>query len=146
MYSALFLDIPNLIKTNSRQVFPIHREDWILPTEVKDIIKKHLDLNYKVFLIGNYSDVPVRKTDKDPINSLFTAISISLEKEFKMKPNSINFDYATDTEGFDYLPLPGLFYSLASDYEILLSYSSVVTNVILGKFIQQYSSVKPIIL
>ena len=146
MNSVLFLDIPTIIKTKSKQAFPIHREDWIITKEVKEIIKKYSDLNYKVALIGNYPNITVRKKDSNPIENLFTHIAQSLEIEFNLEVNSITYDYATDVESFEYLPLPGQFYSMAAEYDILLGYSFVVTNIILGKFIQQYSSVKPIII
>jgi len=146
MNSVLFLDIPNIIKTKSKQSFPIHREDWSIPQTIKDIIKKHTDLNYKVILIGNYPNISIRKNDINPIETLFTNIAQSIEQEFKLETNSINYDYATDVESFDYLPLPGMLYSLATEHEILLGYSFIVTNITLGKFIQQYSSVKPVIL
>ena len=146
MHSAIFLDIPNLIKTKSKQTFPIHREDWILQPEVIPSIRKFIDLNYKVFLIGNYPDIPVRKRDPNPIERLLSNIAEVLEGELKLPSNSINYDYATDVDSFDYLPLPGLLYDLATELEILLGYSFIVTTEVLGKYIQQYSSVKPLIL
>lgn len=144
MTPALFIDVPNVIKTRSKQSFPIHRSDWFLTEETLSTIKKYTDSNYRVFLIGNYSDIPVKKHDPNPIENLFVAIATHIEKELKLPPNNIGFDYATDRECFDYLPLPGLFYSLAVDHELLLGYSFVITTINLGKFIQQYSSVKPI--
>ncbi len=146
MNSVLFLDIPNIMKTKSKQAFPLHREDWIIPKEVKDIIKKHTDLNYKIALIGNYPNISVRKKDTNPIETLFINIAETLEQEFKLESNSITYDYATEVESFEYLPLPGMFYNMAAEYDILLGYSFVVTNIVLGKFIQQYSSVKAIII
>lgn len=146
MHSALFLDVPNLIKTNSKQAFPIHREDWVIPQEVKDILSKHLNLNYKVFLVGNYPNIPVRKREANPIENLFTNIAESLEKEFKLEPNSIHFEYATDNDSFDYLPLPGMFYNLATEHDILLGYSFIITTSVLSRYIQLYSSIKPIII
>lgn len=146
MTSALFLDIPNLIKTKSKNIFPIHREDWILPASVHTIIKQHTDLGCKVFLIGNYPDVAVRKREANPIENLFNNISNNLENTYGLEANSINFDYCTDTSSFDYLPLPGMLYSLASEYDILLGYSFIATTPILGKFIKQYSSVNPVLI
>lgn len=146
MHSAIFLDIPNILKTNSKQAFPIHREDWIISQAVKDIISKHTNLNSKVFLIGNYPDIPVRKREPNPIENLFSNIAETLEKELGLESNSINFDYATDKESFDYLPLPGMLYELATEHEILLGYSFIITTSVLGNYIQQYSSVKPIII
>lgn len=146
MHSALFIDVPNILKTHSKRPFPIHREDWFISDEVYDIIRKHTDLNFKVFLIGNYSNIPVRKREPNPIENLFTNIAETIEKKMGMTPNSIHFDYATDTESFDHLPLPGMLYNLGTEHEILLGFSFVITSVVLGKFIQQYSSVKPIIL
>lgn len=146
MNSVLFLDIPSIIKTNSKQAFPLHREDWFISNEIKETIKKYVDLNYKVALVGNYPNIAVRKKDINPIENLFTNIAERLELEFKLEPNSINYDYATDIESFEFLPLPGMLYTMAAEYDILLGYSFIITNVVLGKFIQQYSSVKAIIL
>jgi hypothetical protein len=145
MHSALFLDVPNVIKVNSKNDFPIHREDWSISDAVKSIIKTHLDLNFKIILVGNYPNIPIRKNNANPIEDLFINIATTIEKDFKLKPNSINFDYATDPEGFDYLPLPGMLYTIASDYNVLLSFSFIVTAPILGKFIQNYSGVKGIV-
>lgn len=144
MTSAIFLDIPNIIKTRSKQAFPIGVDDWIITQEVRDIIKKHLDLNYKVFLVGNYPNIPVRKSDPNPIEKLFTVIAETLEKDFNLEINSINFDYTTDINSFDYLPLPGMFYNLATEYEVLLGYSTIITTSVLSRYIQLYSSIKPI--
>jgi len=146
MNNALFLDIPNIIKTNSKQDFPIHREDWYIPQAVKDVIKKHLEFNYRIILVGNYPEVYVNKRDHNPIHNLLVNIGESLENELKMPFNSIAFDYCTDTSSFEYLPLPGMFYNLACEHELLLGYSFIITNVTIGKFIQQYSGIKPIIL
>lgn len=146
MNSVLFLDVPSIIKTNSKQAFPLHREDWTISLEIKEVIKKYLDLNYKIALVGNYPNIAVRKKDSNPIENLFTNIAQSIEEEFKIEPNSINYDYATDIESFEFLPLPGMLYTMAAEYDILLGYSFIITNVVLGKFIQQYSSVKAIIL
>jgi histidinol phosphatase-like enzyme len=146
MHSAIFLDIPNIIKIKSKQAFPLHREDWLLSDEIKDIIAKHVNLNYKVFLVGNYPNIPVRKRESNPIENLFTSIAEALEKEFKLETNSINFDYATDVNNFDYLPLPGMFYNLAAEHEILLGYSFIITTSVLARYMQMYSSIKPIIL
>jgi len=146
MHSALFLDIPNLITTNSKQAFPIHREDWNLSDEIIHIINKHVELNYKIFLVGNYPNIPVRKRESNPIENLFINIAESLEKEFKLETNSINFEYATDNDSFDYLPLPGMFYNLATEHDILLGYSFIITTSVLSRYIQLYSSIKPIII
>jgi len=70
MNSVLFLDIPSIIKTKSKQAFPLHREDWVIAQEVKDIIKKHTTLNYKICLVGNYPNISVRKKDPNPIENL----------------------------------------------------------------------------
>jgi histidinol phosphatase-like enzyme len=144
MYNALFVDIPNLIKTKSKQAFPIHREDWTLTPQLKEVIKTYSSKGYKICLLGNYSDIPIRKHEPNPINNLYENIASTLEKELKLETNSIVYEYATDRESFDYLPLPGLFYNLASEHEILLSYSYIITVPHLGEFIQIYSSVKPI--
>ena len=146
MQSAIFIDIPNVLKTKSKQAFPIHREDWILTNDVKDILTKHINLNFKVFLVGNYPNIPVRKRESNPIENLFLNVAEALEKEFKLEPNSINFDYATDVNSFDYLPLPGMFYNLATEHEILLGYSFIITTSVLSRYIQLYSSIKPITL
>lgn len=146
MNNALFLDIPTIIKTNSKQDFPIHREDWSIPQSIKDIIKKHLEFNYKIVLIGNYPDVPVNKRRHNPIEDLLANIAEALEKDFSLPVNSIVYDYSTDSNSFEYLPLPGMLYNLAYEHELLLGYSFVITNITVGKFIQQYSGVKPIIL
>lgn len=144
MNNALFIDVANLIKTKSKQTFPLHREDWLLTDNIKDTIKKYTDLNFKVFLIGNHPDIPVRKHEPNPIENLYESIAQGIEKDLKLKPNTISFDYCTDKESFDYLPLPGLFYNLAIEHEILLGYSFILTIPNLGEFIQSYSSVKPI--
>lgn len=144
MTSAIFLDIPNIIKTKSKQVFPIHREDWSITEEIREIIKKYLNLNYKVFLVGNYPNIPIRRREPNPIENLFLNIAETLEKDFELESNSINFEYATDTNSFDYLPLPGMFYNLATEHEILLGYSTIITTSVLSRYIQLYSSVKPI--
>jgi histidinol phosphatase-like enzyme len=145
MHSALFLDVPNVIKVNSKNNFPIHREDWSISADIKEIIKTYLALNYKIILVGNYPNIPIRKNNANPIEDLFTNIANNIEKEFKLKTNSVNFDYATDPESFDYLPLPGMLYSIASDYNILLTFSFIITSPVLGKFIQNYSNVKGIV-
>lgn len=144
MTSAIFLDIPNIIKTKSKQAFPIHREDWIITQEVRDIIKKYLDLNYKVFLVGNYPNIPVRRREANPIENLFINIAETLEADFNLESNNINFEYATDTNSFDYLPLPGMFYNLATEHEVLLGFSIVITTSVLSRYMQLYSSIKPI--
>lgn len=146
MNNALFLDIPTIIKTNSKQDFPIHREDWYIPQSVKDIIKKHLEFNYKIVLIGNYPDVPVTKRHRNPIEDLLANIAETIETDFKLPYNSIVYDYCTDSASFEHLPLPGMFYNLAYEHELLLGYSFIITNPTVGKFIQQYSGVKPLIL
>jgi len=145
MNNALFLDIPTIIKTNSKQDFPIHREDWYIPQTIKDIIKKHLEFNYKIVLVGNYPEVYVNKKESNPIENLLRNIAEKLEEDFKLKPCSINYDYCTDSASFEHLPLPGMFYNLAYEHELLLGYSFIITNVTIGKFIQQYSGIKPII-
>lgn len=146
MNNAIFLDIPHIIKTNSKQAFPIHREDWSIAPAIIEQLKQYTNLDYKVFLVGNYPNIPVRKRENNPIENLFTNIANSLETSLNLKPNSIHFDYTTDSESFDYLPCPGMFYNLAYEHDIILPYSFIITSSILGKFIQQYSSVKSIIL
>lgn len=146
MTSALFIDIGNIIKIKSKQNFPIHREDWTISNELKELIKSYLDLNFKVFLVGNHPNVPVRKHEANPIINLYENISQYLEKELKIKSNEIAFDYCTDKESFDFLPLPGLFYNLAVEHEIILTYSFIVTVPNVGEFIQNYTSVKPLYL
>lgn len=146
MNNALFIDVANIIKIKSKQSFPIHREDWTIDQEVRDVIKKYTDLNFKVFLVGNHPNVSVRKREPNPIENLYESIAQSLEKDLKLKANSISFDYCTDRESFDHLPLPGMFYNLAIEHEILLSFSFIITIATLGEFIQTYSSVKPIIM
>lgn len=146
MNNALFLDIPNVIKTNSKQAFPIHREDWYIPQPIKDIIKKHLEFNYKIVLVGNYPEVYVNKKELNPIENLLINIAEKLEAEFNLPSNTINYDYSTDSNSFEHLPLPGMFYNLAYEHELLLGYSFILTDVTIGKFIQQYSGIKPIIL
>lgn len=145
MTNALFLDLPNIIKTKSKQDFPLHREDWYIPQAVKDTIKKHLEFNYKILLVGNYPEVYVSKRQANPIENLMGNIAEALELEFKLPVNSVAYDYCTDSDSFEYLPLPGMFYNLAYEHELLLGYSFIITNDTVGKFIQQYSGIKPVI-
>ena len=147
MTPAIFIDLPTILKVKNKETFPLYRTDWSIPASIITLLTKHVKDNYKIFLVGNYPNIPVRRRDSNPIETLFIDVANHLEKELKIQTNSIGFEYSTDKESFDYLPLPGMFYTLASDHEILLSYSFFyTTNLTIGKFVQQYSSVKPIII
>lgn len=128
MNKAVFILLDDiLITTRSGKSYPIHSEDWKFTIGWYDFLKRAVDNNYKICIIGEQFGVDYGLISMKAFTYKIETICNILEKELTLSKNSIatNFVYVPSIV-FNTKPNPGLLYELAVDYEILLKDSILV--------------------
>jgi histidinol phosphatase-like enzyme len=128
MQLGLFITLDNtLITTRSGRTHALHSEDWKFISETIYAIKDYYDKGYKIFIICNQFQISQGFTPKLAFVKKLEDIIETIEKDLKLKKNSISYDYNIEEGLYRTLPNPGIIYELATDFEI-----DVVNSILIG--------------
>jgi histidinol phosphatase-like enzyme len=127
LIKALFIELNDvLISTFSKNINPIHSEDWRLDVDVLDVIIQYYLRGYQIVIVSDEKGIELGYTSEKVFKRKIEKICKEVEKFVKMKKNHIQYLYNKDSETFNSFPNPGLFYSFAEDLEVSLYHSIYV--------------------
>lgn len=129
MQKALILTLDNtLITTLSGRKYSLHSEDWKFILQTVEAIKDYYSKGYRICIISNQSSITNGITTEKSFIYKMNLIVTTLEKDLKLKINTISYSYCIDEDSYYKLPYPGLLYSLALDFELDLYKSVFIGN------------------
>ena len=142
MKKALFVTFDEtLVTTLSGKKYSIHGEDWKFILNTVEIIKKAIKDGYVICFIINQIGIELGYISEKTFLRKVELIIKTLEKDLKLKTNTINYMYCSDSESYLCLPNPGMIYELAVEHEIDVVNSCVVSHTNTDKVICTNSGV-----
>lgn len=129
MNKALFLTFDDtLVTTLSGRKYSLHGEDWKFINQAVYAIRDGIKEGYIVCLIINQSAITNNFISERTFNRKLELVLSTLEKDLKLKQNTIKYSYCVDENSYNYLPKPGMIYELALEYEINVPASILIGN------------------
>ena len=129
MNKALFLTFDDtLVTTLSGRKHSLHGEDWKFINQAVYAIRDGIKEGYIVCLLINQSGITNNFISERTFNRKLELILSTLEKDLKLKQNTIKYAYCVDEDSYNYLPKPGMIYELALEYEINVTSSILIGN------------------
>ncbi len=143
MNKALFITFDEtLVTTLSGKKYSIHGEDWKFINNTVDIIRKGISDEYIICFIINQIGIELGYISEKTFLRKIELIIKTLEKDLKLKTNTINYMYCSNSESYLCLPNPGMIYELAIEHEIDVVNSTVVSHTKLDWTICENAGIK----
>lgn len=143
MKKALFITLDDtLVTTLSGRPYPIHGEDWKFISKTLPVIKEYHSKGYLICIITNQVGIHKGLILETMFLRKMELIVATLERDLDLKVNDITYNYSTIPFDYDYLPNPGLLYSLAVDYDIDVVNSTLIGNCEREKLITKTTGIK----
>lgn len=130
MNKGLFIILDGtLITTRSGLEFPLNSEDWKFTTSWEQVIKSAAEEGYKLVIVDNQLLVGEGIVSMHNFTNKDSKICEIIEKDLHLPINTIITTYCYDEEDdFMVKPNPGLLYSIAVEYDIILPDSILIGN------------------
>ena len=142
MKKALFITLDNtLITTKSKQKYALHSEDWKFNNQAIACIKDFISKGFVLLIITNQQRIAQGLLSDKTFMRKMNLIITTLEKDLGLKSDSINFEYCTDVEDFNFLPSPGMIYQLALEFQLDIKGSYLLGSSVFDKAIINYCGI-----
>lgn len=129
MNKALFLTFDDtLVTTLSGRKYSLHGEDWKFINQAVYAIRDGIKQGYIVCLLINQSAITTNLISERTFLRKLELVIKTLEKDLKLKENTIKYSYCVDVDSYNYLPNPGMIYELALEYELDIVNSLLIGN------------------
>jgi histidinol phosphatase-like enzyme len=128
MNKALFLTFDDtLVTTLSGRKYSLHGEDWKFINQAVYAIRDGIKEGYMVCLLINQDAITTNLISERTFLRKLDLVVNTLERDLKLKTNTIRYAYCIDNTSYNYLPKPGMIYELATEYEL-----DIVNSVLIG--------------
>ena len=135
MNKALFLTFDDtLVTTLSGRKHSLHGEDWKFINQAVYAVRDGIKEGYIVCLIINQSAIANNFISEKTFIRKLELVLQTLERDLKLKKNSIKYSYCIEEGSYHYLPNPGMVFELALEYELDIANSVLLGNSELDRY------------
>jgi len=129
MNKAIFLDLDHtLIHPLEGRLFPADKNDWEFKQETIDYLQNLTNLDsYSIFIVSNQGGIELGYSTEEETDEKLSSIAIKMHE---LGLPLIQATYCPTMEGYNRKPNPGAAFELASEFQLDLSNSIMVGDLI----------------